>query len=132
MYAFLIFSFNLIFSQSENVNIKKEHGIDELLNKHIHYNEVMKTISGFRIQIFSGTGNYSKSNAINERTIFLNRYSNAEAHIIFSSPYYIVRIGDFRTKLEAEAFRQRILTHYPDAYIVRDDIKIPVSNLSDN
>jgi hypothetical protein len=122
----LIFvSANTSFSQSENVTVIREKGIDDLVDKHIYYNEVMNSIPGYRIQIHSGSGNFSKNNAISERSRFSGRYPRLKAYIIFNTPYYIVRVGNFRTRLDAEAFRQLIQDHYPEAYIVRDDIDLP-------
>jgi len=122
----LFFSIAL-YAQPENVTIVKEKGIDDLVSKHVYYNEVMKTIPGFRIQIFSGSGNFSKGNAVSERSRFMGRFPHVKAYIIFNTPYYIVRVGNFRTKLEAEAFRQLMGDHYPEAYIVKDDIDLPGS-----
>lgn len=121
---FLSFWFMISFSQSENITITNEKGIEDLLRKHLQYNEAMKTIPGYRLQIFSGSGNYSKSNAINERARFMGRYPFTNAYVIFNTPYYIVRVGNYRTRLEAEAFRQHIIDIYPEAYIVRDDIEL--------
>jgi len=117
-----------VFSQSENVKIIPEAGIEELYKKHLNYNEVMNSIPGYRLQIFSGSGNYSKSNAVNERSRFMGRYPHVKAYIIFNTPYYIVRAGNYRTRLDAEAFRQQILEVYPEVYIVRDEIDLPGSD----
>jgi hypothetical protein len=121
----LCFIYGAVDAQPENVRINNEAGIDELLNKHLYYNEVMKTVPGFRLQIFSGSGNFSKSNAVSERSRFIGRFPYMKAYIIFNTPYYLVRVGNFRTRLEAESFRQKILDVYPEAYIVRDDIDLP-------
>jgi hypothetical protein len=124
-FLLILFSFNLISSgQSENIKISKEPGIDELVNKHKYFNEVQRTIPGYRIQIFSGSGNYSKGNALSERSRFMGRYPSVKAYIIFNTPYYIVKTGDFRTRLEAEAFRQLIIEDYPESYVVKDDIEL--------
>lgn len=125
VFILLIFIQLTVAAQPEQVKISKDPRIDELLNKHIQFNEVQGSIPGYRLQIYSGSGNYSKGNAINERSRFMGRYSDVEAYIIFNTPYYIVRVGNFRTRLDAEAFRQKIIEQYPEAYIVRDDIDLP-------
>ncbi|HRZ76622.1 MAG TPA: SPOR domain-containing protein, partial [Bacteroidales bacterium] len=38
---------------------------------------------------------------------------------------YKVRVGDFRTRLEAEGFLQQILTEYPGAFVIKDMIRFP-------
>jgi hypothetical protein len=36
-----------------------------------------------------------------------------------------VRVGDYRTRLEAEAFLKRISGNYPNAFVVKDEIDFP-------
>jgi hypothetical protein len=121
----VIFPVIICSAQPENIRISYESGIEELMAKHIHFNEVVKTIPGYRLQIFSGSGNYSKSNAVGERSRFMGKYPQIQAYVVFNTPYYMVRAGNFRTRLEVEAFRQLVLDTYPEAYIVRDEIDLP-------
>ncbi len=126
IFLFLFTSLSMIsFSQSENIKLTREPGIDDLVSKHKYFNEVQNKIPGYRIQIYSGSGNYSKGNALSERSRFMGRYPSVNAYIVFNTPYYIVKTGDFRTRLEAEAFRQLIIEDYPEVYIVKDDIELP-------
>lgn len=114
-----------VFSQPENVNISADSRIQQLIDSHIQLNEIQSSIPGFRIQLFIGSGNFSRNNAISEKQKFDSRFPNDKSYLIFNTPNYIVRVGDFRTRLEAEAFRNRIIGVYPEAYIVRDDIALP-------
>jgi hypothetical protein len=89
------------------------------LASQIHNNE------GFRIQIFFDSGNFSKRNASLARQEFIRRFPDVEAYITFREPYYRIRVGDFRTKLEADGFRKKLLLHYPHAFTVNDQINPP-------
>ena len=82
-------------------------------------------IIGYRIQIFFDSGNNSKNRAIWVKDQFYSRYSQMPSYIIFGEPYYRIRVGDFRTKLEAEAFLRRISRRYPNAFVIQDKIKFP-------
>jgi hypothetical protein len=115
----------LAFSQSGQVVIYKDYRIDTLVFKHKEYNKVQNSIPGFRIQINSFTGNSSRNNAIDSQSKFIANYADAKVYVVFQSPYYVVRVGNFRTKLEAEAYRQKIKGNYPEAYIVKDNIELP-------
>jgi hypothetical protein len=126
---FCVFNCFILKSQTQNINIISEKGIDELVNKHIEYNKEKNTISGYRLQIFFDSGNYSKSNAMNVRTKFIETYPNIKAYVLFNSPSYIVRVGNFRTRLEAKAFLHNIEDIYPEAYIVKDDIDLPSTQI---
>ena len=46
-------------------------------------------------------------------------------YLIFQEPYYKVRIGDYRTKMEAEKFLNEIEQDYPNAFVVQDEINFP-------
>ena len=89
---------------SGNVNIIKDYRVDYLLDKHLSIAKYEQTIDGYRVQIFFDAGNNSQTNANHSRTEFMKRQPDVEAYIIFDSPYYKVRVGDFRTRLEAQHF----------------------------
>ena len=82
-------------------------------------------IDGFRVQIFMESGNNSKNKALWMKNEFDRRYSYIPSYIIFGEPYYRIRVGDFRTRLEAEAFMRRIVRHYSNAFVIKDKIKFP-------
>lgn len=47
------------------------------------------------------------------------------AYLIWESPNYKIRVGDFRSKLDAEKFQRKIDELFPYAFIVRDNINFP-------
>ena len=100
--SFLLFSQNNSFG---NVQIIQDPRVDTLLQKHIDLNTHNPGIEGWRIQIFFEAGNYSKRMAIEAKSEFVGKYSNVRNYLIFQEPYYKVRIGDYRTKMEAEMGR---------------------------
>jgi hypothetical protein len=56
---------------------------------------------------------------------FSARYPDVSAYLTFKAPNYKVRVGDFRTRLDAVRFLQQILTDYPGAYVITDHIHLP-------
>jgi len=128
-----VFSLTVLFSfgQIDTVNnslIVQDARVDSLVKFHIKANEFDPAIEGWRIQIFFEAGNYSKSQAIEAKSNFVNKYSNVPVYLIFQEPYYKVRIGDYRTKMEAEAFLKKISGSYPNAFVVKDEINFPKLN----
>lgn len=115
----------------ENIKIYKDHRVDSLLLLHKKWNEFNLLhvehdgLYGFRIELFFESGNNSKSRTMAVKNEFLRRYSNVEAYVIYGSPYYRLRVGDFRYKLDAENFLQRIKRRYPAAYVVSTKIRFP-------
>jgi hypothetical protein len=102
----------------------KDKLIDQLIEKHKEYNQANPGVDGFRIQIFFDSGNNSKRTATTVREQFMELYPQVVAYLTFKSPYYRVRVGDFRTKLEAEGFLVQLAAQYPNAFPVPDRVSI--------
>ncbi|PLW95433.1 MAG: hypothetical protein C0592_00240 [Marinilabiliales bacterium] len=120
-----LFALSFSASAQGKFNLKGESGVETIVAKHIYFNENVKGFPGYRIQIFFESGNYSKNRAFGEKAKFLARYPDVAAYVVYQEPYYKVRVGNFRNKLEAEAFRQRIIEEWPEAYLIKDDIDLP-------
>lgn len=103
------------------VEIKGDVAVSQLVQKHIELNERVRTIPGYRIQIASLSGTASKSRAFEMKDRIRTSYPGVEAYVVFDEPNFKVKIGDFRTRLEAYVFLQRIRTEYPGT-IIRDNI----------
>ena len=106
-------------------NIVQDPRVDILVSKHIQINQAIRTMDGYRIQLFSDSGNNSKTKAQAAHDEFQSRYPAIGVYLTFKSPNYKVRIGDFRTKLDAQRFLIEITTDYPNAFIITDQINLP-------
>jgi hypothetical protein len=123
----LIFSAQMLFSQgstdsnsvatTSKTTIIKDNRIDKL-------NESYKStysLKGFRVQIYSGNKRQPANQA---RSTFLRVHPKTKAHLNYEQPYYKVRVGDFRTKIEALKYKNGITDEFPNCFIVRDEIDI--------
>jgi hypothetical protein len=108
--------------RDQSIQIIEDPRIDSLVERYASYSESIPAIEGYRIQIFFDAGNTSMQNAYKVMERFEARYSGEHAYISFKEPYYRVRVGDFRTRIEAEGFRQKIMPEYPNAFIIKDNI----------
>lgn len=117
--------------EEESVKIYQDDRVDSLLSLHRKINEFNLAneehdgIDGFRIHLYFESGNNSKARTMNVRDQFLRRYPQIGAYVIYRSPFYRLRVGDYRTRVEAERFLQRIIRRYPAAYVVGTKIKFP-------
>ena len=84
-----------------------------------------KSYSGFRIRLFFASNRTAReeSSAVIRR--FNELYPHVEAYRSFSSPNFKVTVGNFRTRIEAEAFLRKVKGDFPDAFIVRERFKYP-------
>jgi hypothetical protein len=111
--------------QPELKNIIQDPKVAELIEKHIQFNENQPVIEGFRVQIFFDSGNNSMENASKVKSNFLNKYPDIPVYLLWQQPNYKVRVGDFRTKIEAQGFYSKIKSEYKNAFIVKDKIYFP-------
>ena len=95
---------------------------NQLVERHKKVNAAKMSMTGFRVQLYFGSER-QKANEI--RTDFLSQYSGTGAYLLYQQPYFKVRVGDFRTRLEAQAFLKKISTVYTSAFIVTDEVKLP-------
>lgn len=122
--TFIFFNASSLFAQNKgSITIKGEIiYLDSLIDKTTEKNKINKTISGFRIQLFSGN---ERINANNIKTKFLKLYPEQNAYLSYQQPYFKVRVGDFRTKLEAKIFLNKIKIEFEECIIITDKINLP-------
>lgn len=81
---------------------------------------------GYRVQIdFTRDMNVADSlkNAFNYRVRQLTTISyKAEAYVIYRPPYYRIRVGDFKDRLQALDYTKQLKRYYPSSWVVADDI----------
>lgn len=99
--------------------IIQSRSISNLVKKQIAHNEAQKTVDGYRIEIFSGSGNDGKIQAGSTRTAFLKTYPKMGAYLSFTQPNYAIHVGDFKERIDAIRFLQKIKDDYPEAIVVR-------------
>lgn len=121
-YASLLCAFLLLLTGLQaQVKITGDVAVTQMVEKHVELNGMVKTIPGYRVQIASFSGTNSKMSAFNLRDRFLLDYPAMQAYIVFDEPNFKVKVGDFRTRLEAYAFLQQIKETYK-GYIIKDNI----------
>ena len=105
--------------------IQRDIRLDSLLMKHIRVNKQADGFEGFRVQLFSGSGTEARQQANNLRAEFMAQYSDIPAYLIYQSPNFKVRVGDFRTELEAIQLQRRLSYQYPGGFVSKDIVKFP-------
>ena len=113
-----------VFSQNTKENngivIIKDKKIDDLIKNKSNVRRV--STAGYRLQIFFSTDK-DKVNEI--RMKFIKQYPKMETYITFDAPNYILRVGDFTEKNDAERFKKEIFREYPENFIIKTAINVP-------
>ena len=102
--------------------------IDDVNNLFIEQSKANPTISGYTILVYSGSGANSKLKARNSLINFESLYPDYPTHLAWKSPNYELRVGDFRTKLEAEKLLITIQKDFPTAFVKVANIELPPVN----
>ena len=92
--------------------------------KHILYNQRYGGAMGYQLRIFSGSGSKSKDDAEKARSLFLSKYENIRAYLVFDTPDYKVYVGDCRTKSEILKLINLIKGDFPNAFEVYRRINV--------
>ena len=85
-------------------------------------------IKGYRIQIYSGSGQNARATMQTISQQFLKNFPDfdpAQVYPEYKTPYFKLSVGDFRSRGEANAFYHKIRELYPDSYVVNSKIKFP-------
>ncbi|RUA15012.1 MAG: SPOR domain-containing protein [Flavobacteriia bacterium] len=101
-------------AQEGKVTIQQDPKIDELVKL---YTDVNSKSGFYQIQV--GFGDYQKAQNLKSQVEidFPDWYSKIE----FESPTYRVRLGKFKTKLEAERKYLEVRKKYPDAMLLKPE-----------
>nr|WP_299338488.1 SPOR domain-containing protein [Allomuricauda sp.] len=108
------FSIVRISAQEGSITIEQDPKINELLKV---YTEVNSKAEYYQIQV--GFGSFQKAQNLKTKVDldFPGWYSKIE----FESPTYRVRLGKFKTRLEAERKYLEVRKKYPDAMLLKPE-----------
>ena len=107
-----------------NFRVEVDSMIADNYYKHILYNRKNVHTMGYRIRIFSGSGNDAFRQANEIRGRFLSSYEDISAYINYVAPDYKVYVGDCRTRSEVLKLFDKINEDFPYAFIVSHSINI--------
>ncbi len=146
----LVFSFNAIFSQLNILNdslssdalvtdslksnkilspgrfveyIDSFYFATEALQKKINFTKCPELVNGYRVQLFSCSGEGCKEKAKKYFTQFLIAFPSIPVYKMWQAPTIKVRAGDCRTRFEAQKIKSEIKDHFPFVFIVPDHIE---------
>lgn len=107
------------------LDIRQDARISLLLDAHKEIVTRERGINGYRVQIYSDSGNQSKLRTQRRKADFDSKFPGVESYIIYDAPDFKLRVGNFRTRLDARRFLEKIAREYRSAYIVVDRIEYP-------
>ena len=76
--------------------------------------------NGYRIKIHFG----DRESAKTESAKFVTAFPDVKSYEEYQQPYFVVLVGDYRTKLEAYKALKKFKSEFPNAFIVKGKIKL--------
>ncbi len=109
-----LFMLTTLYAQEGVVVVNQDPDIAKLLELKKQVNKSGKSLNLLTIQIYSG----NRTGAENAKEEFLKKYSNYGARTSYETPYYKVRVGRFKSRLEADRALERIKRSFNSAFIM--------------
>lgn len=113
------------------VKILADGRLQTILERHIEYNEMSRSIQGYRVRVNSFTGDNAKAKAFALKKDLQSKYPQMRVYVTFDEPNFIVKIGDFLTRLDAFALYSDLRKQVNTTQIIRDWINNPVISEED-
>lgn len=105
---------------AQTITIKEDYPIEAMMNKFIELNKSETFVSGWRIQLMATT---DRQKVDEQKLKFQSLYPDIPVDWTHSKPYYKLRAGAYRTRLDAIRAKKSIREHYPGAYPAKDKIR---------
>ncbi|MBK1438414.1 SPOR domain-containing protein [Parapedobacter sp. ISTM3] len=84
-------------------------------------NATRTTAMGFRVQIYSGS---NRTEAYAEQARFRRLYKDIDTYVTYEEPNYRVKVGDFRSRAEAQELMQGLRKQFNNVFIFTEEIYI--------
>ncbi len=109
----------------EKMQVRQDPRITDLLIRHNQINQKKRGTDGYRLEIYFSSENKARERAVRVKNEFNLVFPEITSYMLFQTPNFKVRIGDFRNKSEALKAKAHIASKYPNAFIVKDNIRFP-------
>lgn len=107
------------------LHVNQDSRIERLMRKQRDVYAANSTMNGFRVQIFMEIGNEAVDHARATKAAFENQYPELPIYLSYEQPYYRLRVGDFRNRIEAEKYLRILKPQYGVAFVTADIINPP-------
>jgi hypothetical protein len=130
----IFFAPSFSFAQTRGkVEVIKDPLIDTLIARRPSLNRSNntgeETSNGYRVQIFFGS---NRQAAYNAQAKFNEEYPELRTYISYIEPNFKVRVGDFRTRLEAVKLEKEITGMFSSLFIIPEKINPPKPDASND
>ena len=111
-------------NDSNSVIVHKDPRVDILVKKQAQINEETtkesrRTAKGYRLLVINTN---KRDEAIAAKTKVYTYFPDLKAYLIYQSPYFKVKVGNFKDRKDADEFRKELSTLFPSGVFIINDI----------
>ena len=126
--AIAILSVTFLYANAaDTIIVHKDPRIDILTTKQAAINKVTARMAsngmfkGYRLQVLNTR---SRDEAFKTKTMLLENFPDQKTYVLYQSPYFKVRIGNFVNRSDADNFSKELSSYLSQpAYVVQDLIE---------
>ncbi|MGH2644919.1 MAG: SPOR domain-containing protein [Chitinophagaceae bacterium] len=122
---------NPVSQPSQSSQVIQDPRISLLIQKQIYINSLaLHNVPGFRVQVIS---TINRGKAMETKAKLMQLFPDYQTYLSYQSPYFRVRIGNFRSRNDAEQLQEQLNKYFSNGvFTVRDMIHISADQLMDN
>ena len=108
-----------------SLNVSQDSRIESLISKQRRLYDLDSSFSGYRIHIFMEIGNEALKHAEEVKRQFERAFPDIPIYLTYAEPYFRLRAGNFRNRVEAEKCLRRVKPKFKEAFVTADMIYRP-------
>ena len=108
---------------ASSIKVVKDPRIDILVKKQAQINEettrdARKVGKGYRLLVINTT---KRDDAISAKTKVYTYFPELKAYLQYQSPYYKLKVGNFKEKKEAVDYQNKLKRYFPSGVFIMND-----------
>jgi hypothetical protein len=133
--SLMVVAISVSAQDTPSVVVHKDPRIDLLLKKQGEVNAAIKkanarTARGYRLLVINTN---KRDDAIAAKTKVYTNFPELKAYLVYQSPYFKLKVGNFKTREEAQQYQKSLGYHFPKGvFIMADTIEITPEKDSEN
>jgi hypothetical protein len=134
-FSFVFLAIGVFAQDSSAVVIHKDPRLDLLLKKQGEVNAAIRkanarTAKGFRILVINTN---KRDEAISAKTKVYTNFPELKAYLVYQSPYFKLKVGNFRSKEEALQYQKTLGYYFPKGvFVIADTIEVTPEKDTEN
>jgi len=117
---FVVMSCISVGAHAQGVSVIEHDGIESLLSTYVNYHKTNAMVKGYRVQIITTDDRRKMENALHK---FRRLYPEIQSDWEHKVPYYQVKVGAFKHKLDYQGFLIDIKKDFPGSIPIVADIR---------